>query len=150
MNYLDQKPLCPQFAALAGGLKLSECLIDIHPRCAVCWRTAELMNPFKHMLNNKNYRLCLRRSTASFALLCIGLLTSAHAQSTCLPIADEDLQPIQSLIAADPRSALKAVQAKLTDLQSAVQPDPRRLAMLYSLEAQSYGMLELDSDAIAE
>ncbi len=84
------------------------------------------------------------------ALLCFGLTMSAHAQSTCLPIADADLQPTQSLIDADPRKALEAVQQKLVEMKLAPHPDPRRLATLYSLAAQSYSMLDLDAEAVAE
>ena len=102
------------------------------------------------MSNNKKFQFCLGRSSACIAVLYLGMLMSAHAQSTCLSIADADLQSTQSLIDADPRKALGAVQQKSAELKLASHPDPRRLATLYSLAARSYSMLDLDAEAVAE
>jgi signal transduction histidine kinase len=102
------------------------------------------------MSNNNKQGLSALRLGPWFAWICIGMVGAARAQSICLPVPDPDLQPIQSLIGADPKQALKDVQSKMAELQLAPQPDARRLASLYALEAQSYSMLELDAEAIAE
>ncbi len=107
------------------------------------------MGSRKFMSNNKKYRFRVWRRVSWIAVLYLGFLTTARAQSTCLPVPDEDLQPIQASISADPHKALQAVKSKITDLEAAPPVDPRRLAALYSLEAQSYSMLDLDDEAIS-
>jgi signal transduction histidine kinase len=102
------------------------------------------------MSNNKKQRSSAWGPSAWFALLCLGILPAAHAQSNCLPVPDEDLQSIQSLIAADPRKALTELQSKIAELQLDPAPDPRRLASLYALEAQGYEILEFDLQAVTE
>src|SRR6202142_2516266 len=150
MNYTGSMPFCLALVVRTSGSKLGVCPIDIHRRCAVSWRIGDFVRSTGYMSNNKKHRFLWGKSVASFAVLCLGMLTNAHAQSTCMPVADADLQSMQSLVDVDPRKALVAAQQKLAELKLAPQPDPRRLATLYSLEAQSYSMLELDSEAIAE
>jgi signal transduction histidine kinase len=76
-------------------------------------------------------------------------MTTANAQMICMSVADPTLRPIQTLVTQDAAKALKAAQAEVVTLHGTANSDPARLASLYALEAQSYGMLELDADARA-
>ena len=83
------------------------------------------------------------------ALLVPCFMTAADAQMVCMSIPDSTVHPIQPLVTQDAAKALKAAQAEVAKLQGTAHPDPAHLASLYALEAQSYGMLELDKDAQA-
>lgn len=150
MNYIGSMTFCPALAVRTSGDKLGVCLLDMRSGSEVSWRIGEFERSPGFMSNNEKCRFFPGRSIAWLALSYFGMLMSVHAQSTCLPIADADLQSTQSMIAADPRKALEAVQQKLAELKLAPRPDPRRLATLYSLAAQSYSMLDLDAEAIAQ
>jgi diguanylate cyclase (GGDEF)-like protein len=54
---------------------------------------------------------------------------------------------LTSLVGRDPKAALTAAEAAMTELKNATSPDSHRLAALYAVEAQSYSALELDAEA---
>jgi signal transduction histidine kinase len=76
-------------------------------------------------------------------------MIAANAQMVCMSIPDPTLHPIQALVTQDAAKALKAADAEVIKLQGVTHSDPAYLASLDALEAQSYGMLELDADARA-
>src|ERR1019366_6658596 len=92
-------------------------------------------------------RKLVLQSLLGLALLTPCLMTTANAQMICMSVADPTLRPIQTLVTQDAAKALKAAQAEVVTLHGTANSDPARLASLYALEDQSYGMLELDADA---
>ena len=67
--------------------------------------------------------------------------------AACLPNADPAIRALQILVDQDANAALKKVAVLLkTELATAV-PNPQRLASLYSVQAQAYSILELESKA---
>lgn len=76
-----------------------------------------------------------------------GLTISTHAGATCLLNADPTIRRLQSLAEEDANQSIKQAQNLLREEQRAPHPDESRLASLYALLAQSYGLLELDVEA---
>jgi diguanylate cyclase (GGDEF)-like protein len=75
----------------------------------------------------------------------------AAAMAGCLDNPDPDIHQLQALVAADASKALKEAQSLLDTLQRAPLPDSShnatRTAALYVVQAQAYGILELDANA---
>jgi diguanylate cyclase (GGDEF)-like protein len=72
------------------------------------------------------------------------------AQARCFPITDPDYLALDPLVIRNATEALRLVNQRLTSLAAAGQAtDPRRLAALYAVQADAYGMLELDHPALA-
>lgn len=69
------------------------------------------------------------------------------AAAACLVSTDPVIRELQDLVDADATRALKQVRVQLDALARASQPNPERLASLYSVEAQAYTILELDEQA---
>jgi diguanylate cyclase (GGDEF)-like protein len=61
--------------------------------------------------------------------------------------ADPAIRALQTLVDTDAARALTQVRSQLDALERAPQPDVRQLAILYSVEARAYTILELDNDA---
>jgi diguanylate cyclase (GGDEF)-like protein len=73
--------------------------------------------------------------------------TAAPARAICLISADPGIRELQTLVDEDAARALKQVGTRLRTAQQAPQPEVRLLASLYAVQAQAYGILELDEDA---
>jgi diguanylate cyclase (GGDEF)-like protein len=71
----------------------------------------------------------------------------APAGAICLISADPDIQELQTLVDKDAARALKQVGTRLRAAQQAPQSEARLLAPLYAVQAQAYGILELDDEA---
>jgi diguanylate cyclase (GGDEF)-like protein len=76
------------------------------------------------------------------------------ASASCLADADPAVHRLQDLIAQDATQALKQAQGRLESLQrepAGTAQDPlrtaSRIAALYAVNAEAYGILELDADA---
>ncbi|HLZ96390.1 MAG TPA: ATP-binding protein [Steroidobacteraceae bacterium] len=89
------------------------------------------------------------RSFVGLAFLLPCLMSAADAQMVCMSFPDPALRRIQALVTQDAVKALKAARAQAMKAQGVAGSDPVYLASLYALEAQSYGMLELDAEARA-
>ena len=73
----------------------------------------------------------------------------AQAQSACFISADPVIRNLQVLSARDAKAALNLLQAELDATKKLPELDTNRIASLLAVQAQSYGVLELDSDARA-
>ena len=90
------------------------------------------------------------------ALLAAAFLP-AFASASCLPDADTDILRLQQLISKDATKAVQQAQTLLDSLQrepqSGASSDPlrtaSRIAALYGVQAEAYGVLELDANARA-
>ncbi|HEY0799961.1 MAG TPA: diguanylate cyclase [Steroidobacteraceae bacterium] len=69
------------------------------------------------------------------------------AAAACLPNADPAIRALQTLVDQDANAALKRVAALLKAELAVAIPNPQRLASLYSVQAQAYSILELESKA---
>ena len=72
---------------------------------------------------------------------------SLPAAAVCLPDADPSIRALQTLVDEDANAALKKVALLLKTELAAPIPNPQRLASLYSVQAQAYSILELESKA---
>src|SRR5579872_4033783 len=83
-----------------------------------------------------------------FAMLLLSWVLSAPtATAACIPNPDPEIRALQTLVDQDANAALKKVAALLkTELAVAI-PNTQRLASLYSVQAQAYSILELESKA---
>jgi diguanylate cyclase (GGDEF)-like protein len=81
------------------------------------------------------------------ALLLSWALSSPPAAAACLPNADPAIRALQVLVDQDANAALKKVALLLKAELTAAMPRPQRLASLYSVQAQAYSILELESKA---
>ncbi len=85
-----------------------------------------------------------------WVLLACAWLPSA-GWASCLVDPDTEIAHLQELIAVDATKALKQAIAALDALKRQPLPDAARntarMASLYAVEAEAYGILELDSDA---
>jgi diguanylate cyclase (GGDEF)-like protein len=81
------------------------------------------------------------------ALLLSWALSSPPAAAACLPNADPAIRALQVLVDQDANAALKKVALLLKTELTAPMPSPQRLASLYSVQAQAYSILELESKA---
>lgn len=72
------------------------------------------------------------------------------ASATCIANPDPDIRQLQALVPQDATRALKQVQMRLDTLAqapAAAPVDTARLASLYAVQAQAYGILELADEA---
>ena len=81
------------------------------------------------------------------ALLLSWALGSQPAAAACLPNADPAIRALQILVDQDANAALKKVALLLKAELTALMPSSERLASLYSVQAQAYSILELESKA---
>jgi diguanylate cyclase (GGDEF)-like protein len=81
------------------------------------------------------------------ALLLSWALSSQPAVAACIPNADPAIRELQILVDQDANAALKKVALLLKAESTALLPSPQRLASLYSVQAQAYSILELESKA---
>jgi diguanylate cyclase (GGDEF)-like protein len=85
-----------------------------------------------------------------WVLLACAWLPSA-GWASCLVDPDAGIAHLQELIAVDATKALKQAMAEVDALKRKPLPDAvrnaTRMASLYAVEAEAYGILELDSDA---
>jgi diguanylate cyclase (GGDEF)-like protein len=83
-----------------------------------------------------------------FAILLLSWAWSSQpADAACIPNPDPAIRALQILVDQDANAALKKVAVLLkAELMEAV-PNPQRLASLYSVQAQAYSILELESKA---
>jgi len=80
-------------------------------------------------------------------LLIAWVFSPAPAPAACLPNPDPAIRALQKLVDQDAHAALKKVEALLGVENSSAHADPQRLAALYSVQAQAFSMLELESKA---
>jgi diguanylate cyclase (GGDEF)-like protein len=96
---------------------------------------------------------CAGRRASRVAIAGVLALTLAWAFSTapaiaaCLPNDDPALHALQILVDQDANAALKKVAQLLKVELAAPIPNPQHLASLYSVQAQAYSILELESKA---
>ena len=82
-----------------------------------------------------------RRAAAAWTL------AARPAAAACLPNADPAIRELQMLVDQDANAALKKVAGAAEDGIGSAYPDAQRLASLYSVQAQAYSILELESKA---
>ncbi|HXI49401.1 MAG TPA: diguanylate cyclase [Steroidobacteraceae bacterium] len=83
-----------------------------------------------------------------FALLMLSLTFGLQpAAAACIPNADPAIRALQILVDQDANAALKKVAQLLKTELTAPMPNGQRLASLYSVQAQAYSILELESKA---
>ncbi len=87
------------------------------------------------------------RLLLSTLLLAAWGLQQSPAFAACLPSADTEIRPLQTLVNQDAKAALAKVKTLLDASLAAAHPDPQRLAALYDVQAQAYSILELEADA---
>jgi len=78
-----------------------------------------------------------------------GFFGTANAQVTCFVSPDPEIRQMQANAAKDARATLTQIQTALTSARSVPRPDPGRIAALLAIRAESYSILEMDSDARA-
>jgi diguanylate cyclase (GGDEF)-like protein len=81
------------------------------------------------------------------ALLLSWALMPLPATAACLPNDDAAIRALQTLVDQDANAALRKVQALLKIELAAPTANQERLASLYSVQAQAYSILELESKA---
>jgi diguanylate cyclase (GGDEF)-like protein len=69
------------------------------------------------------------------------------AAAACIPNADPAIRALQILVDQDANAALKKLAVLLKAELAEAAPNPQRLASLYSVQAQAYSILELESKA---
>ena len=80
-------------------------------------------------------------------LLLACALRSPPVAAACLPNADPSIRALQELVDQDANAALKKVAVLLKAELASPIPSAQRLASLYSVQAQAYSILELESKA---
>jgi diguanylate cyclase (GGDEF)-like protein len=80
-------------------------------------------------------------------LLLACALRSPPVAAACLPNADTTIRALQELVDQDANAALKKVAVLLKAELATPIPSQQRLASLYSVQAQAYSILELESKA---
>ncbi|MGO9930421.1 MAG: diguanylate cyclase [Steroidobacteraceae bacterium] len=100
----------------------------------------------------KSIHAGVRPSGTGVVRLCAALLIAAvfsplPAPAACLPSADPAIRALQTLVDQDAHAALKKVQVLLDAEVGSADPNPRRLASLYGVQAQAFSILELESKA---
>jgi diguanylate cyclase (GGDEF)-like protein len=115
-----------------------------------------IMYSFKRELHNFPNSARLRRRWLSLlpVLVLLGWMWVAPAaRASCLDSLDPDIYQLQQLITQDATKALNQAQALLNTLQREPLADAAlntaRTAALYAVQAQAYGILELDANARA-
>ena len=89
-------------------------------------------------------------------MLLVAALLPLFASASCLPDADPDILRLQQLVSKDAHKAVRQAQIMLDSLQREAQSGPddalhsaSRIAALYGVQAEAYGVLELDANARA-
>jgi len=103
------------------------------------------------MLSRHRHRSAGRRrlSPAPVALALVATLLGSVARAGCLELSPASTRPLQELSVRDPTKAIAAIKSEI-DAASRTSPvDESRIAALYAIEASSYSLLELDSQARA-
>jgi diguanylate cyclase (GGDEF)-like protein len=103
------------------------------------------------MLSRHRHRSASRRrlSPAPVALALVATLLGSVARAGCLELSPASTRPLQELSVRDPTKAIAAIKSEI-DAASRTSPvDESRIAALYAIEASSYSLLELDSQARA-
>jgi diguanylate cyclase (GGDEF)-like protein len=80
-------------------------------------------------------------------LLLSWVLSAPTATAACIPNPDPVIRALQMLVDQDANAALKKVAALLKTELAAPIPNTQHLASLYSVQAQAYSILELESKA---
>jgi diguanylate cyclase (GGDEF)-like protein len=80
-------------------------------------------------------------------LLLACALRPSPVAAACIPNADPAIRALQELVDQDANAALKKVAVLLKAELATPIPSPQRLASLYSVQAQAYSILELESKA---
>ena len=80
-------------------------------------------------------------------LLLSWALAAQPAAAACLPNPDPAIRALQTLVDQDANAALRKVAALLKTELASANPNTQRLASLYSVQAQAYSILELESKA---
>jgi diguanylate cyclase (GGDEF)-like protein len=80
-------------------------------------------------------------------LLLACALRSSPVAAACLPNADLTIRALQELVDQDANAALKKAAVLLKAELATAVPSAQRLASLYSVQAQAYSILELESKA---
>jgi len=88
-----------------------------------------------------------RKVSAAVALVAFATLCDGAAHASCLELTQPGIQPLQELSLRNPKQAIETATAAIETAGRATPPDEARMAALYAVEAQSYSLLELDSDA---
>jgi diguanylate cyclase (GGDEF)-like protein len=86
---------------------------------------------------------------AGLLLALAGGFTPAQAQVSCFIHKDPGIRNLQVMAARDATLTLPLVQKELDAARAATPADQKRVASLLAVQAQSYSILELDSDARA-
>ncbi len=88
--------------------------------------------------------------------LLVAAFLPLFASASCLPDADADILRLQQLVSKDAHKAARQAQVTLDTLQRDSQSGPdnalrtaSRIAALYGVQAEAYGVLELDANARA-
>jgi diguanylate cyclase (GGDEF)-like protein len=99
-------------------------------------------------LKSAGRRVSLGGKAGIFAALVLSwALSSQPAVAACIPNADPSIRALQVLVDQDANAALKKVAPLLKAELTALMPSSQRLASLYSVQAQAYSILELESKA---
>ena len=90
-----------------------------------------------------------RVSPAPVALALVATLLGSVARAGCLELSPASTRPLQELSVRDPKKAIAAIKAEIEAASRTSPVDESRIAALYAIEASSYSLLELDSQARA-
>jgi len=82
-------------------------------------------------------------------LLLTSLASTAQAQVSCFVSTDPVIHNLQVVSARDAKVALGLIQAEIDAMKTLPEQDNDHMASLLAVQAQSYGILELDADARA-
>jgi diguanylate cyclase (GGDEF)-like protein len=74
-------------------------------------------------------------------------MTVSQSVASCLASVDPGIRDLQTLVDKDATRALKQVADRLRPLELTPYADAQRMAALYAVQAQAYGILELDEEA---
>jgi diguanylate cyclase (GGDEF)-like protein len=101
------------------------------------------------LVNNAGGRKPGRLPVPSLAALLALLLVFVASVSwaDCLEPPYPDVRSLEVLGIQDPKRALEAIRTELADTQKSPPADKSHIAALYAIAAQSYSLLELDTDA---
>jgi diguanylate cyclase (GGDEF)-like protein len=103
------------------------------------------------MMLSRHRHHCAGRRRASpvsvAALALILTLLGGVARAGCLELSPPSTQPLQELSIRDPKKAIAAIKTEIDAASRATPVDESRIATLYAIEASSYSLLELDSQA---
>ena len=106
-----------------------------------------------HMLRHSGRRASTRAALWQWplALLLAAACPLAPALASCFDNPDPDIHRLQALVPADATKAVRETQDLLKAIKAAPPLDAdraaRRSAALYAVQAEAYGILELDEDA---